>query len=204
MAFIRITDETLVDASTRSSTTNAYSPPKPGSTGRIPGAEGSTAPSCWWWRCATAEGPHLRSAHPAPDGSGVGVVHHPKPVATARSEGSRALDGWSLFDPTTFKRLLLAMPADAGPVQVICAWGRCPSFDRPALELDGWAMRGHCGIARKPMELSVGAHRSPSRRIGHADREVDVFGRHVSASDRGKRLNIIFTDSGLEAQRWLR
>jgi 5,6-dimethylbenzimidazole synthase len=55
----------------------------------------------------------------------------------ARSEGLGL--GWvSLFDP---KRLaaLLAMPADAEPVAILCL-GPVPEFpDRPALELDGWA-----------------------------------------------------------------
>jgi len=55
----------------------------------------------------------------------------------ARSEGLGM--GWvSLFDP---RRLadLLAMPADAEPVAILCL-GPVPDFpDRPALELDGWA-----------------------------------------------------------------
>jgi 5,6-dimethylbenzimidazole synthase len=55
----------------------------------------------------------------------------------ARSEGLGL--GWvSLSDP---KRLaaLLAMPADAEPVAILCL-GPVPEFpDRPALELDGWA-----------------------------------------------------------------
>jgi 5,6-dimethylbenzimidazole synthase len=56
----------------------------------------------------------------------------------ARSEGLGM--GWvSLFDP---RRLadLLAMPADAEPVAILCL-GPVPDFpDRPALELDGWAV----------------------------------------------------------------
>jgi 5,6-dimethylbenzimidazole synthase len=56
----------------------------------------------------------------------------------ARSEGLGM--GWvSLFDP---RRLadLLAMPADAEPVAILCL-GPVPHFpDRPALELDGWAL----------------------------------------------------------------
>lgn len=55
----------------------------------------------------------------------------------ARSEGLGM--GWvSLFDP---RRLadLLAMPADAEPVAILCL-GPVPEFpERPALELDGWA-----------------------------------------------------------------
>jgi 5,6-dimethylbenzimidazole synthase len=55
----------------------------------------------------------------------------------ARSEGLGM--GWvSLFNP---RRLadLLAMPADAEPVAILCL-GPVPEFpDRPALELDGWA-----------------------------------------------------------------
>jgi 5,6-dimethylbenzimidazole synthase len=56
----------------------------------------------------------------------------------ARSEGLGM--GWvSLFDP---KRLaaLLEMPGDAEPIAVLCL-GPVPEFpDRPALELDGWAV----------------------------------------------------------------
>jgi 5,6-dimethylbenzimidazole synthase len=56
----------------------------------------------------------------------------------ARSEGLGM--GWvSLFDP---RRLadLLAMPGDAEPVAILCL-GPVPDFpDRPALELDGWAV----------------------------------------------------------------
>jgi 5,6-dimethylbenzimidazole synthase len=55
----------------------------------------------------------------------------------ARAEGLGM--GWvSLFDP---RRLadLLAMPADAEPVAILCL-GPVPDFpNRPALELDGWA-----------------------------------------------------------------
>ena len=55
----------------------------------------------------------------------------------ARSEGLGM--GWvSLFDP---RRLadLLAMPAGAEPVAILCL-GPVPEFpERPALELDGWA-----------------------------------------------------------------
>ena len=47
--------------------------------------------------------------------------------------------GWvSLFDPQPLAALL-AMPADAEPVAILCV-GPVPEFpDRPALELDGWA-----------------------------------------------------------------
>nr|WP_281426123.1 5,6-dimethylbenzimidazole synthase [Mycobacterium spongiae] len=56
----------------------------------------------------------------------------------ARSEGLGM--GWvSLFDPQRLAALL-AMPADAEPVAVLCL-GPVPTFpDRPALELDGWAL----------------------------------------------------------------
>jgi 5,6-dimethylbenzimidazole synthase len=55
----------------------------------------------------------------------------------ARSEGLGM--GWvSLFDPQSLAALL-AMPADAEPVAILCL-GPVPEFpDRPALELDGWA-----------------------------------------------------------------
>jgi len=55
----------------------------------------------------------------------------------ARSEGLGM--GWvSLFDPQRLAALL-AMPADAEPVAILCL-GPVPEFpDRPALELDGWA-----------------------------------------------------------------
>ena len=55
----------------------------------------------------------------------------------ARAEGLGM--GWvSLFDPHRLKALL-AIPADAEPVAVLCL-GPVPEFpDRPALELDGWA-----------------------------------------------------------------
>jgi 5,6-dimethylbenzimidazole synthase len=55
----------------------------------------------------------------------------------ARSEGLGM--GWvSLFDPQRLAGLL-AMPADAEPVAILCL-GPVPEFpDRPALELDGWA-----------------------------------------------------------------
>jgi 5,6-dimethylbenzimidazole synthase len=55
----------------------------------------------------------------------------------ARSEGLGM--GWvSLFDPQRLAALL-AMPADAEPVAILCV-GPVPDFpDRPALELDGWA-----------------------------------------------------------------
>jgi 5,6-dimethylbenzimidazole synthase len=55
----------------------------------------------------------------------------------ARSEGLGM--GWvSLFDPQQLAALL-AMPADAEPVAILCL-GPVPEFpDRPALELDGWA-----------------------------------------------------------------
>jgi 5,6-dimethylbenzimidazole synthase len=56
---------------------------------------------------------------------------------SARSEGLGM--GWvSLFDPDDLARLL-AMPADAEPVAILCL-GPVPAFpDRPALELDNWA-----------------------------------------------------------------
>ncbi len=58
---------------------------------------------------------------------------------SARAEGLGM--GWvSLFDP---RRLagVLAMPEDAEPVAILCL-GPVPDFpDRPALELDGWALR---------------------------------------------------------------
>ena len=55
----------------------------------------------------------------------------------ARAEGLGM--GWvSLFDPQRLADLL-AMPADAEPVAILCL-GPVPEFpDRPALELDGWA-----------------------------------------------------------------
>jgi 5,6-dimethylbenzimidazole synthase len=55
----------------------------------------------------------------------------------ARSEGLGM--GWvSLFDPQRLAALL-AMPADAEPVAILCL-GPVPEFpDRPALEIDGWA-----------------------------------------------------------------
>jgi 5,6-dimethylbenzimidazole synthase len=55
----------------------------------------------------------------------------------ARSEGLGM--GWvSLFDPQRLAALL-AMPADAQPVAILCL-GPVPEFpDRPALEVDGWA-----------------------------------------------------------------
>lgn len=55
----------------------------------------------------------------------------------ARAEGLGM--GWvSLFDPHQLAALL-AMPADAEPVAILCL-GPVPEFpDRPALELDGWA-----------------------------------------------------------------
>ncbi|MCV7121580.1 5,6-dimethylbenzimidazole synthase [Mycobacterium lacus] len=55
----------------------------------------------------------------------------------ARSEGLGM--GWvSLFDPQRLATLL-AMPAGAEPVAILCL-GPVPDFpDRPALELDGWA-----------------------------------------------------------------
>ncbi|ORW46802.1 5,6-dimethylbenzimidazole synthase [Mycobacterium paraense] len=56
----------------------------------------------------------------------------------ARSEGLGM--GWvSLFDPRRLAALL-GMPADAEPVAILCL-GPVPEFpDRPALELDGWAL----------------------------------------------------------------
>ncbi|WP_461480089.1 5,6-dimethylbenzimidazole synthase [Mycobacterium sp. HUMS_1102779] len=55
----------------------------------------------------------------------------------ARSEGLGV--GWvSLFDPQRLADLL-AMPAGAEPVAILCL-GPVPEFpERPALELDGWA-----------------------------------------------------------------
>jgi 5,6-dimethylbenzimidazole synthase len=55
----------------------------------------------------------------------------------ARSEGLGM--GWvSLFDPRRLATLL-AMPADAEPVAILCL-GPVPEFpDRPALEVDSWA-----------------------------------------------------------------
>lgn len=55
----------------------------------------------------------------------------------ARAEGLGM--GWvSLFDPQRLATLL-AMPAGAEPVAILCL-GPVPEFpDRPALELDGWA-----------------------------------------------------------------
>src|SRR6516165_6252837 len=55
----------------------------------------------------------------------------------ARSEGLGM--GWvSLFDPQRLAALL-AMPADAEPIAILCL-GPVPEFpDRPALEIDGWA-----------------------------------------------------------------
>ncbi len=57
---------------------------------------------------------------------------------TARSEGLGM--GWvSLFDPRRLAALL-SMPADAEPVAILCL-GPVPDFpDRPALQLDGWAL----------------------------------------------------------------
>lgn len=57
---------------------------------------------------------------------------------SARSEGFGM--GWvSIFDPQRLARLL-AMPADAEPVAIVCL-GPVPDFpDRPALELDNWAV----------------------------------------------------------------
>jgi 5,6-dimethylbenzimidazole synthase len=56
----------------------------------------------------------------------------------ARSEGLGM--GWvSLFDPQRLADLL-EMPGDAEPIAVLCL-GPVPEFpDRPALELDGWAV----------------------------------------------------------------
>jgi 5,6-dimethylbenzimidazole synthase len=56
----------------------------------------------------------------------------------ARSEGLGM--GWvSLFDPQRLAALL-DMPADADPIAILCL-GPVPEFpDRPALELDGWAI----------------------------------------------------------------
>lgn len=49
--------------------------------------------------------------------------------------------GWvSLFEPRALAELL-AMPADADPVAILCL-GPVPEFpDRPALEIDDWAYR---------------------------------------------------------------
>ncbi|MEB3065351.1 5,6-dimethylbenzimidazole synthase [[Mycobacterium] zoologicum] len=57
----------------------------------------------------------------------------------ARAEGLGM--GWvSLFEPQPLAELL-AMPADAEPVAVLCL-GPVPEFpDRPALEIDEWAYR---------------------------------------------------------------
>ena len=56
----------------------------------------------------------------------------------ARSEGLGM--GWvSLFDPQRLAALL-DMPGDAEPIAILCL-GPVPEFpDRPALELDGWAV----------------------------------------------------------------
>jgi 5,6-dimethylbenzimidazole synthase len=56
----------------------------------------------------------------------------------ARAEGLGM--GWvSLFDPPKLATLL-SMPTDAEPVAILCL-GPVPEFpDRPALELDGWAV----------------------------------------------------------------
>lgn len=56
----------------------------------------------------------------------------------ARSEGLGM--GWvSIFDPQRLA-CLLAMPADAEPVAILCL-GPVPDFpDRPALDLDNWAV----------------------------------------------------------------
>jgi 5,6-dimethylbenzimidazole synthase len=71
----------------------------------------------------------------------------------ARSEGLGV--GWvSLFDPRRLAALL-AMPAGAEPVAVLCV-GPVPEFpDRPALELDGWA------VAR-PLKEFVTENRYPA------------------------------------------
>ncbi|CAJ1493297.1 5,6-dimethylbenzimidazole synthase [[Mycobacterium] kokjensenii] len=57
----------------------------------------------------------------------------------ARAEGLGM--GWvSLFEPRALAELL-AMPADADPVAILCL-GPVPEFpDRPALEIDDWAYR---------------------------------------------------------------
>ena len=70
----------------------------------------------------------------------------------ARSEGLGM--GWvSLFDPRRLAALL-AMPDDAEPVAILCL-GPVPDFpERPALELDGWA------VAR-PLEEFVSENRWP-------------------------------------------
>jgi 5,6-dimethylbenzimidazole synthase len=71
----------------------------------------------------------------------------------ARSEGLGM--GWvSLFDPRHLAGLL-AMPADAEPVAILCL-GPVPEFpDRPALELDGWAFA-------RPLEEFVTENRYPA------------------------------------------
>ncbi len=119
---------------------------------------------------------YLRPAHPAPDGSGV-IRAIQNLWLAARSEGLGM--GWvSLFDPQRLAALL-AMPADAEPVAILCL-GPVPGSGPARAGLDGWAYtRGHSRIRLQPMELSVGAGHRSHHGNRCADREVDVFGRHV-------------------------
>ena len=76
--------------------------------------------------------------------------------------------GWvSLFDPQRLAALL-AMPADAEPVAILCL-GPVPEFpDRPALELDGWTFaRPLVGVRlRKPLGSAAAALGPASPRRG--------------------------------------
>ena len=87
----------------------------------------------------------------------------------ARSEGLGM--GWvSLFDPRRLAALL-GMPDDAEPVAILCL-GPVPEFpDRPALELDGWA------VAR-PLSEFVSENRWGQPARGPGPGTVDTLPSH--------------------------
>ncbi|AFE15296.1 oxidoreductase [Mycobacterium tuberculosis RGTB327] len=81
---------------------------------------------------------HLRPAHPAPDGSGVGVVRHPKPVAG--SAVRRPGHGMGVaVRPTTFSGPAGDARRRRTGGHLVPGAGARVFRNRPALELDGWA-----------------------------------------------------------------
>ncbi len=141
------------DASTRSSTTNAYSPPKPtGAREEFTALKVEGILDCRFGLVlCDRRGSHLRPAHPAPDGPGVGVVRHQNLWLAARSK-AWAWDGCRC-STTTRLAALLAMPRRrTGGHLVPGAGAEFP--DRPAGT--GWLglRAATLGRLRKPVELS--------------------------------------------------
>ncbi len=172
---------------------------------RIPGAEGrllDCAELLVVALCDAAEGHHLRPAHPCPEWilASVSCAKCQNPVAGSAVRRPGHGIGVAVR-PTTF-----SSPAACPPTPnrwPSCAWGRCRF--RTGRAGTGWlGLRGHCDSRlRKPMGYPSALAGSPSRRIGHADREIDVFGRHVKGQrSRGKRPASPIVARSAAAGRW--